>query len=483
MLLQAYEQMLVHAANLEVVDGGVVAVNTGDAENVVRQPVTIGGKTLHLPTPEFLAKPDWEHFIPFHPLSELPRRGESEVLRLFRGFIVANMNQVLTVLMEELVRIGADKDMHKRLSATASECLDAIPKADAKSVKDMIKVLEQMDETSVRDIGKILDRLDNTNRRKLVNFYLKRSGKYKGKEYARVCVVDFPFMATDEDGDSGEREIFGVKLRVNDYKGFKKLLAFILDTDESNGEKYNSGSNSMTAPYLTVLLESWFKLANRLNKMIKIYSKYVPILADLKFDTSWHNVLEDFQTLLLEVPPLEGNRGVALESEAEPAAQAEKPKVRANKALLPQDRGPVAAEEPVAAPAPVTTQSVPAVATQAPVANQGLTWAEIQARKQQAVAQPAPQPVYQQPIYQQPVYQQPVYQQPYQQPPVQQNWAAAALAEPVPMAQVNAAVPTNPLRAPAYGRQTMYQQPQYQQQPYQQPYQAPVVAPSGYRGV
>ena len=194
MLLQAYEQMLVNAANLEVVDGGVVAVNTGDAENVVRQPVTIGGKTLHLPTPEFLAKPDWEHFIPFHPLSELPRRGESEVLRLFRGFIVANMNQVLTVLMEELVRIGADKDMHKRLSATASECLDAIPKADAKSVKDMIKVLEQMDETSVRDIGKILDRLDNTNRRKLVNFYLKRAGKYKGKEYARVCVVDFPFM-------------------------------------------------------------------------------------------------------------------------------------------------------------------------------------------------------------------------------------------------------------------------------------------------
>ena len=456
-VIEVYKHILTDTANLEILDqdNSVVVNIADDGEEGIKQPVTIGGKILRLPTPEFLAVPDWQTYVPFHPLSELPQRGESEVLRVLRAFIVANMNQVLSVLMEELVRIGANTESHKHLTVAASECLDAIPKADAKSVKDIIRVLKEMDDDSVRDIGEILNRLDTSNRRKLVNFYLKRNGKYKNKEYSRVCVVDFPFMVVDDE-TSSEREIFGVKLRAKDYVGFRKLLAFIVDTDEPNGEKYNAATATMTAPYLTVLLESWFKLANRLNKVIKVYQKYIPQLADLKFDTSWHSAIEDFQKLILEIPPLDGNRGVAVDAEETPA---NKPKVRANRNLIPADRGSVKEEAPaqaaVSTPAPQPTapvQSAPAPAAPAT----GLTWAQLQAQQRQQTQQlaPPPQPVYQQPVYNQPQYQQPVYNQP-------QNWASAALSEQnhaQPVYQQPAS--TNPLRdsRPAYGQ---YGSPQY----------------------
>lgn len=492
-LIAVYDKILA-AASLEPVDG-VVTANIGDGESVIRQPVTIGGKMLHLPTQEFLKNPDWEKYIAFHPLSESPMRGESEVLKLLRGYIVADFNTTLMTLMEGLIKVAANVDGHKRLSATASECLDAVPKADAKSVKDLAKVLEQMDDDSVRDIGLILDRLDNTNRRKLVNFYLKRAGTYKGKEYGRVCVVDFPFLAKDAD-ETDHRSIFGVKLRVKDYEGFHKLFAFIVGTDDAHSEKYNTGTNTMTAPYLTVLLHSWFKLAKRLNKLVKIYTKHIPELECFEYDTSWESTLEDFGDLARELPPLEGNKGALPAGEVEETAPQKR---NVNKLVIPSTG--MKPEEPVAPPAPPVVQPQVVQQPQQPVYQQqvpqpqpvvyqqptppapnpstGPTWREMTQRANQQM--PVQQQVYQQPVYQQPqvmyapppvyapapVYQQPVYQQ--QQPMYQQQqagWASEALGN-RPAVQPIYAAPSSgsPLRDAA-AQQQQYYAPVYGQPNY-----------------
>ena len=239
-------------------DAGEISCVVGtDNGEIVREPVTIGDKILHMPIKEFLANPDWERYIAFHPLSENPMRGESEVQRVMTRYMGANFNTALAVLMEGLIRVAADTDNHRKLSAAASECLDAVPKADSKSVKDMEKILKLLDKESLRDIGKIIDSMGTTSRRKLINVYLKRGGTYKGKEHGRVCVVEFPFLS-EEVSDDETRSIFGVKLRVNDYKGFRKLFGFIVNTMEPNSEMYNSGTNTMTAPYFTAMLETWF---------------------------------------------------------------------------------------------------------------------------------------------------------------------------------------------------------------------------------
>lgn len=476
--LELYPYLL-EAARLTTVNE-LVSYSIGeDANGPIMEPVVLGGKTLRMPTAEFLKQPDWERYVAFHPLSENPMRGESEVLRALRMFMVSNFNATLGNIMEGLIRVAANTDGHKRLSVAASECLDAVPKADAKSVKDLGKVLSQLDDESVESIEKIINTLGSTSRRKLINIYLKRGGQYKGKEHGRVAVVDFPFLS-HETMDDEHRTIFGVKLRVKDYDGFRKLFAFIIGTEEANDETYNSGTNTMTAPYLTVLLESWFKIAERLNKIIKIYQKYIPEFAELKYDTSWKHAIEDFGLLSKLIPPLDGNVGVQESgSQQKPEPSATKKSMRnLNSQLIKPDDVPVTMEAHPAGPAvvaapvqqPVMVQQMAPVQQPAPApaprsAGGAVTMDEIFNR-------PAPQPVMQQQMYPATIpYNQPM---PYNQQLMvssgnsmirhqpqtmvmhqpQQSWAGAALAEPQVMAQ-----PIQP--AFATTRNGVQQQPQY----------------------
>ena len=444
--LALYTPVLEQVCQLYAHDDVICAPIT-DGENLVFEPVKIGEKTLHLPTPEFLKNPDWDSYVAFHPLSESPMRGESEVLRVMRRYMVSNFNSVLAIIMEGLIRVAADTDGHKRLSAAASECLDAVPKADKNSVTAMTKVLQQMDKESVNDMSKIIDTLFTTGRRKLVNFYLKRPGEYKGKEYSRVCVVEFPFLSPDAI-DEDNRTIFGVKLRVNDFKGFRKLFGFIVATMESSGESFNAATNSMTVPYLTVLLESWFKLAERLNKVIATYKKHIPELKDLKFDVSWKPAMDELTPLSRMIPPLEGNIGV---NEQGTKAQPQAPKVTRNlNAQLVQKEQQRAPAQAVVQPVVEEQYVEPQVQPQSmgtPIAynkstpdTSTVSWKELQAanqpRNQYGMAAPAAQ-VYQQvmPGGGRMITSAPQTSLVRQQPIVQvqqQGWGIAALTDPQP---------------------------------------------------
>ena len=455
--LDVYERFM-DALGWDATDGQVSCVLGHSDGEVVREPVRIGEKQLHMPTPEFLANPDWDNFIAFHPLSENPMRGESEVQRVMTRYFSASINTTLAVVMEGLIRVAADTDGHRKLSAAASECLDAVPKADSKSVKDMAKVLSHLDSESVRDIGKIIDSLGTTSRRKLVNIYLKRGGHYKGKECGRVCVVEFPFLS-DEAIDDGQRTIFGVKLRVKDYEGFRKLFGFIVNTMEPNGELYNSGTNSMTAPYLTAMFESWFKLAERLNKIIKTYQKYVPELADLKYDTSWKPAMEDFTELARMIPPLDGNVGVheAGTQNTVKSTVAKKPARNLANKLVVQEDAPKAAivtematpVEQVAEvihqqPSLALTPQVAPMHSPAPSSEGTVSMRELMARDQamrpQMQPQMQPQQMYQQVMPYNNIVQMSSTdlvrnQTHYYQQPQQQSWASMALSDPQPQVQ------------------------------------------------
>lgn len=457
--LELYERV-VTAMGWEGTTGEISCVVGTDGGEIVREPVTIGEKTLHMPTKEFLANPDWERYIAFHPLSENPMRGESEVQRVMTRYMGANFNTTLAVLMEGLIRVAADTDNHRKLSAAASECLDAVPKADNKSVKDMDKILKLLDKDSLRDIGKIIDSIGTTSRRKLINVYLKRGGTYKGKEHGRVCVVEFPFLS-EEVSDDETRSIFGVKLRVNDYKGFRKLFGFIVNTMEPNGELYNSGTNSMTAPYFTAMLDSWFKLAERLNKVIRTYQKYIPELADLKYDTSWKSAMEDFTDLARLIPPLDGNVGVHEAGNGNnKSAVAKKPTRNLNNVLVQKEPAPKTAIEtematPVEQTVDVQPVSQPTLALQpthqvmppmhqtpaasAPAAGGTVSMRDLLARDQAQRPQMMQQPQYQQVMPYNSMMRVASTdlvrnQQQYMYQP-QQSWAAAALSDPQPMQQ------------------------------------------------
>lgn len=425
-ILEFYKHVI-EAAGLQVSEENIVMANIDGVDT----PVEIGGKLLRLPTPEFLKNPDWDAYVAFHPLCENAARGESEVLKQLRRFMVSTLNADLMFMMESLVGICADKDNHRRLSTTASECLDAIPGADATSVKKLEKIEKEMDLTSREVVGEVMDRIATTQRRRMVNMFLTRGGMWRDKKYARVCSVEFPFVS---ENDREGRSIFGVKLRVGDYEGFRNLFKFIIGEKDDLTTAFHGATNTLTAPYLTALLMSWFKISKRLNQLKKVYGKHVEGMKDLIVDTSWEKELENFTEMSRMIPPLDGNTG-AVEREEQPSTPAARRTVSAR--MIGQSAAPAEQMSEMAPQPIVTQQAQQLVETIAPSSSTAsVTWQEIQAAKNKPV-----QPVVQQQLYAQPVVQPQVVvgadgrqyvMQPvtptvqYAPVPAQDNWAAAS---------------------------------------------------------
>ena len=457
--------------------------------NGVTSKVTVAKKALRLPTQEFLKNPDWDTYVAFHPLCELVTHGESEVLQRLKGLMMFRFNLVISELMTALVEIAADTSLHKTLSAKASKFLSLIPIAD---------------QTTVKNVNKILDLVGYTPKHTLVGMYLKRPGTMCGKTFNRVSVMKFPLIT---ENDPTTRTIFGVKVRIDDFESLLKLYKYIVGIEEST-EVHNCGSNDTVAPYLQVVMGSWFSLAKHLNKLLTMYSKQRPELADMVFDTSWEEMIkpENLAKLYNEIPALDGNRGIPTkgseEVEAEAVDKITKGKRADRLASLAADN--IEQISTTNQPAPLTiapTAPAPVVAQpQQPATQQNKNYNTVSdlmrpaqqaqpqmvqvmqpvmmangAVVQQPVLVPA-QPVQQpQVVYQQPV-QQPVYQQPqmmYQQP--QQNaWPAFQQQQQQPM---------QPQFMPQQGARVndlLYRQPQMMQgfqQPVQQQfvqYQQPV---------
>lgn len=437
-ILEFYKNVI-KAAGLDVSEDNIVMANIDGIDTAVE----IGGKLLRLPTPEFLKNPDWDTYVAFHPLCENASRGESEVLKQLRRFMVSTLNADLMFMMESLVGICADKDNHRRLSTTASECLDAIPGADATSVKRLEKIEKEMDLTSMEVVGEVMDRIATTQRRRMVNMFLTRGGMWCDKKYARVCSVEFPFVS---ENDREGRSIFGVKLRVGDYEGFRNLFKFIIGEKDDLTVAFHGATNTLTAPYLTALLLSWFKISKRLNQLKKVYAKHVEGMKDLMVDLSWEKELENFTEMSRMIPPLDGNTGAVEREEQNSATPARR---QVSSRMIGQSTAPAEQMAEITQPQ-ILQQAEALVATTTPATNT-VTWQEIQAAKNKAAAQPvtmAPQPMYTAPQVQpqivvgtdgrqyvmQPVTATPVQMQ-YTPVHPQDNWAGASLATTQPQLQ------------------------------------------------
>lgn len=431
-ILEFYKNVI-KAAGLDVSDENIVIANIDGVDS----PVEIGGKLLRLPTPDFLKNPDWDHYVAFHPLCENSARGESEVLKVLRRFMVSTLNADLMFMMESLVSIAADKDNHRRLSATASECLDAIPGADAKSVKMLEKIEKEIDLDSKESVGEVMDRIATTQRRRMINMFLTRGGIWRDEKYARVCSVEFPFVS---ENDREGRSIFGVKLRVNDFEGFRSLFKFIVGEKDDLTTAFHGATNTLTAPYLTALLMSWFKISKRLNQLKKVYAKHVDGMKDLMADVSWEKELEHFTEMSRMIPPLEGNTGSA-EREDQNKNQPQRRSVSAR--MIGQSANPVVESAVVETnPHNTTVQQQAEIVTTTTPANT-VSWAEIMAAKNnQAAVVTAPVQMVQQPVAQVVVgpdgrqYIMQAVGAPQAQPQfvapavAQNNWAAASLGAP-----------------------------------------------------
>ena len=415
--------------------------------------VTVGGKVVHLPDNAFLKAPDWDHNIAFHPLSEQSFRGESEIMQQLRKLLVFRLNHTVSRMAELLMDLAADPSQHRKLGAKASAYLSLIPKADDKSVKAL---------------SDILDKLGSSNQRWLLGMYLKRPGKIGDQQFSRVAVFRYPILTEYSDAN---RTIFDVKLRVDDYKGFRDFFKFLLGIPaDGNYEVHNFGTNEETAPYLTAVLGGGLKFAKHLNVLLKLFQKAIPEFSELMFDTSWETMIDDFERLSRELPPLEGNRGVQSmggEDEATAVTEAVPGKRKADRSQMLRnglsdniqlaDTAPVTAhEQPVAAPVAQPTVQQPAISRND--SGESISWDELNRKRMAAQPQVPMMPMMAAPQMM-PGY---AYQQPVGNP----GFARQPQPQMMPMMPMQPQMmPMMPQAMPGYPQQQMM--PGYPQQPTQ----------------
>lgn len=259
-------------------------------------PVSIegeGGATrLVLPTQDNLRQTNWSGMTVFHPLSESVYQGESLVIKKLKRHIVTRLNISTVLLFTELLQLACTPEKHAKLTTKQTKLLDQIPKPDEKTFNDITRV--------VRNIGKTPENHFST-------LYLKHGGRYRGEECSRLGVVSFPII--EQLDDAKKREVFGVKLRVDDFKAMKNLFYYIFP-NANVAEEYNYGvlsEDNSSAPYFKALIGTYLKMAQALNSKSWLFRKHLEDFDDIYIPLDWENHLGNLEAYRELIPPMDGN--------------------------------------------------------------------------------------------------------------------------------------------------------------------------------
>lgn len=250
-------------------------------------------KRLMLPTDKAVSAGD-AGVVYFHPLSENIIRGESEVLKCIRNMVRWRINATALTVMEVITEL-ATAETHTKMSAQQQVVLKIFANATSKIDKD---------------IKNVLDRYLN----KIIGIYLKRKHTIDGETYRRVASVTFPLRGMITKGSKmvGEFEMSSLKNA--------DVLAGLLDYVFPNSDDpilWSAGSNSNVAPYYESLLLVYCHVAERLNKIIKLFKKHIPDADQLLIPTEFKGSLQNLEEWKSVMRPLEHNIGAVLKGERE----------------------------------------------------------------------------------------------------------------------------------------------------------------------
>lgn len=298
-------------------DDGLISLQYPDSSGEIHhKPATVNGKRLVLPIPKVLRESDWDDVIAFHPLSENLLRGESEVIKMLKTTIIFRLMSVSAQLMTELMEIASDPSRHEELNTTQSKFLSKVPDANEKCLKIL---------------GKILTR----HAKMIVSIYLKREAKLGDDEFRRVAMVTFPIA---EELERDDTMIFDVDCGS---KKNKRTIAAMFDfvfPDYDDVSAWSAGSTSQTCPYFDSLARAYAHVGSRLNKLTKMYKKFLDHYDLMHIDLDWTPSLDTLKSWSGRIPALPGNEGALMRGETEKPASSAKPNYLASTETLAEQK-------------------------------------------------------------------------------------------------------------------------------------------------
>ena len=156
---------------------GLISITTATGQ---LSPAEVEGKRLVLPTKARLKEGFGDAFQAWHPLSEtMARRGTSPVMQHMQRNARAQLSFTYIYLAQQLLRVAADRELHKELPPTedCNEFLNKMQLADDKLVKIFDRLVQAASE-----------------KKRLITLYLKNGGTYAGKKVNRLAVIRFPLI-------------------------------------------------------------------------------------------------------------------------------------------------------------------------------------------------------------------------------------------------------------------------------------------------
>lgn len=307
--LASLYEILLDGLNVTQAPNGDLSYQVGSASIVLM----VDDKRLVMPTDEVLRSGLKADRVAFHPLSEKPMRGESEVFKKLRGLVTTKLTSSIATMAVKILEIAADPTKHKKLPAEAKKLLKQVATADEKTVKAF---------------GKLVAAMAEHPEGRLVKIYTRRSAQLDGVNYLRMASLQFPFMDCFEDG---KKEVLGVKLRDKDLESIQGVIEAILPSVRV-ANTYSAGSNSMTAPYMVSLLTAYARIAARINEVDELFSKVTLDDEDevIAINLAWVDLINNPDAYQGQIPVLNGNEGSLAKGDEEVDREVEVPDARAN---------------------------------------------------------------------------------------------------------------------------------------------------------
>lgn len=266
-------------------------------------PITVGKKTLVLPTEEVTRKYNdiADEVQVFHPLSENTLRKDSAVF----NFLKRLTRTALTVELEQLFTDLVNYTHNVELSKSAN-----------KKQREIIKHFVDIDDKTVENIENLLSKVDPNGENKIIDFTVVRGAELEGTKYSRVCYLHLP-LYHELHGENATRP-FGVKLRKKDVTLLIELHKVVFGDLLSNYDGKNAtvsayGTVDLHAPNFDAIATSFHRVKEAYRKIIEVFKKQFTQYPYMGGE--WYEHMDKIQKYRALMPAFPGNDGEASAAE------------------------------------------------------------------------------------------------------------------------------------------------------------------------
>ena len=327
MKLNDFYEKALSTLSLSVDDDGYVVIKDEESTNRV----TVGKKFLVMATSNHVSTMD-DNKVLFNPLQEDSIKGINPSMVKYKALIERKLSVSFNVAQKLLAKLASDMKLQK----------DASLELNNKFIAKLNKVRKQnMKEIVTEDTIKLLNKIHEASYQKssnqgMVAISVSKAKVIEGEKYNKVAVVQLPVY---EDVCNNPKYAYDIEIkRPADAGIFKVITEYIIGTDDEDKidySKFTVGSKSLESPTFISVYKLYYKLAERINKVLKQLSfidkeicKESMLKLDLALDDLVH--IEDFKSQLRLIPKISDNSSVNIPSNTPAAPVAQQAPVNQN---------------------------------------------------------------------------------------------------------------------------------------------------------